>query len=618
VSGKQFDRIPPVRHGGEWQSLQRRNPLMRLGERLEQTTPFLLILLASLAAVFPLVLRGPSCGHDFDFHLLSWIEAATDWRKGLVYPHWLVTANYGAGEPRFIFYPPVSWFLGAALGGTASLILGQHGGWTVAPILLTWISILVSGCAVYALAREFASGAAATLGACLFVANPYLLFVAYERTAYAELLSTAFIALLLLLALRQRIAVVPLALVVAALWLTNAPAAVMGCYTLAVVAFLRMILERSFRPAWRVGLSCGAGIALAGFYLVPAAFEQRWVQIERAIDPGMRVEESFLFEHTGQPYHDAVLHTASVITVVLVCVGLLAAAFAWRYGSQEERKRKLLGIFTALLLGLLFLQLRVSDFIWHLASRLQFLQFPWRWLVVIGIAAAGTLALAMDWPNSGVVRRRALLLLAPIVIAASIWACSHNFYLPCDVDDAVSGQLTMFRDGSGVQGTDEYTARDADNSEVLQDIPQVRVLTNVDAELPSANAGDNPEWVSDFYFPTTAKAKTIVRDWSPQHRRIQIDADQQAFAVLTLMDYPAWQITLNGAVQTNRPHREDGLIALAIPAGRSTIDVRWRDTPDIYLGWALSGFAGLGLGILWLIDRRKRRSLHSDPGVMTR
>jgi hypothetical protein len=568
--------------------------------------PLIFILLASLAAIVPLLLRGPSCGHDFDFHLLSWMEAAIDWHKGLVYPHWLMTANYGAGEPRFIFYPPVSWFLGGALGGLGSILFGQHAGWTAAPILLTWIGIFGAGCAVYLLAREFASASAALVAACLFVVNPYLLFVSFERTAYAELLTTALIAVLLLLALRQRISIAPLAVTIAALWLTNAPAGVMGCYSLAFVAALRMILERRLTPGWRSGVSCIAGIALAGFYLVPAVFEQKWVQIERAIDPGMRVEESFLFMHTGQAYHDEVLHTASMVTVILVSIGIVAAAIAWRHRPQEQRKRNVLGILSAVLLGLFLLQLRGSDFIWRTAPRLKFLQFPWRWLAVISIVAAVLLAMALDRMKGENVKR----ILVPVIVAASVWWCLHHFYEQCDVDDAVSGQLAILHDGSGVEGTDEYTARDADNSEVLQDMPQVRVMTNIDAELPAANAGDNPEWASDFYFPTTAKATATVTDWSPQHRRIQIDAAQPAFAVLTLMDYPAWQVTLNGVRQTNRPHREDGLIALAIPTGRSTIDVAWRNTVDVYWGYGLSGF-----GVLVLLGLGVSGGRNADPSL---
>jgi len=561
------------------------------------TLHWLLLFLASTAAVLPLVLRGPSCGHDFDFHLLSWIETAADWRQGLVYPHWLVSANYGAGEPRFVFYPPLSWFLGAVLGTLAGL-LGPHIGWTAAPILLTWIALFAAGCAVYGLARDFASSNSAAIAACLFIANPYLLFVAYERTAYAELLSTALIALLLRFALRTRMAIVPLALIVAGLWLMNAPAAVMGCYTLAFLALLRVLFERSAMPAWRAGLSCVAGTSLAGFYLVPAAYEQRWVQIERAVSEGMRVQDSFLFEHTGQLYHDQVLHIASTITLMLASIGFVAIVAAWR----KQQQRRILVTLTTLLAALLFLQLRVSDIAWRMLPRLQFLQFPWRWLVVISIVAAVAVALALA--------REKLLVAAPvaaIVVAGSLWICTHRFYQQCDVDDSIDGQLSIFHSGAGVEGTDEYTARGADNSEVLQDIPQVRVLTNADAELPAANAGDNPEWISDWAFPTTAKATFKVTAWQPQHRSIQIDAAAPAFAVLTLMDYPAWQVTLNGRLDTDHGHREDGLIALAVPAGRSTIDVRWKNTPDIDWGRLLTALAAVLLLINGIASSRQRR-----------
>jgi hypothetical protein len=68
----------------------------------------LLIPLAALLAVLPLLLHGPSCGHDFDFHLLNWLEATSQLRH-LGWPHWAYTPAYNAGEPRFLFYPPLSW-----------------------------------------------------------------------------------------------------------------------------------------------------------------------------------------------------------------------------------------------------------------------------------------------------------------------------------------------------------------------------------------------------------------------------------------------------------------------------------------------------------------------------
>src|SRR5579863_1065150 len=117
-----------------------------------------LILLAAVAAVAPQLIRGNSCGHDFDFHLVSWFDCLNSWHHGIPYPHWTPSANFGAGEPRFIFYPPLTWMLGAALG----LILP----WQLVPLALAWVLLACTGLATRALARLALSDGASTLAGC--------------------------------------------------------------------------------------------------------------------------------------------------------------------------------------------------------------------------------------------------------------------------------------------------------------------------------------------------------------------------------------------------------------------------------------------------------------------
>jgi hypothetical protein len=302
----------------------------------------LLLPLAALLAILPLLIHGGSCGQDQVFHLQSWFDAAQQLRHGH-YPHWAFTAAWNAGEPRFQFYPPLSWLLGAVL----TMIFPAN----AAPIVYIFIALIAAGFAMYWLAKSFVSEEAALLAAALYLANPYMLFNAFERSAFAELLAAAWIPLLLLGILRTRPTVRGIAVPLALLWLTNAPAAVMGSYTLALLATLRVAFfirdkdichpERSaakskdpegaalsipldpFKPTpLRLALTyiAGAvlGLALPAFYLIPAAVERKYVQVAMAIIPNMRYQDNFLFAHTADAAHNAVNHTASMLALALI------------------------------------------------------------------------------------------------------------------------------------------------------------------------------------------------------------------------------------------------------------------------------------------------------------
>ena len=411
----------------------------------------ILIPIAALLATLPLILHGCSCGHDFDFHLQSWLDAAQQLRHGILYPHWAFSAAYNSGEPRFLFYPPLSWLLGALLTIVFPI--------AATPAIYTFIALTAAGFAMHYLARHFTTPNAALLAAILYLANPYMLFNAFERTAYAELLAAAWIPLLLLAVLRKRPTVPGLAIPIALLWLTNAPAAVMGCYTVALLATLRLLLtlrspqtmgtsdrnyenvgtpERSSAKAGAPDLShleigvlaspqpptetpvqlaltyiagTALGLTLPAFYLIPAAYERRYVQIAMAIIPNMRFQDNFLFGHTADAPHNTVLHTASLLAVTLLALTFAATLILLllkpRTSKLEAQSSQLEAgsdplsshlapvlLLTTTLIA--FLLLPISTPIWNHLPNLAFLQFPWRLLTILAAILAFTLALLFN------------------------------------------------------------------------------------------------------------------------------------------------------------------------------------------------------------------------------
>jgi hypothetical protein len=550
----------------------------------------LLIACTAFAAVGTLIVRGNSCGHDFDFHLLSWMEVTRAWHAGLVYPRWVQDANYGAGEPRMIFYPPVSWLLGG--------VLGTIFGWHAAPVLFVLLALSAAGSSMYLLAREWAPAHAAAFAACAYMVNPYAMFVAYERSALGELLAGAWLPLMVLFALRTRSSVAPLGLSVAALWLTNSPAAVMGSYLLAILALGMWIAEQRPWPALRAAGGMALGLGLAAFYIVPAAYEQRWVQIERAITPGMRVEDSFLFAHTANDFHNQVLRAASWIFLAEIVVGAIVAYLAWRKRADGCARV----VLSATLPMLLLLQLPFSDVIWKHTPHLKFLQFPWRWLLPLSVVSCVLAAMALGGSLSKGARAR---LPGFAIILALAVGGGWLFFQPCDDEDAVGAQVSAFLLGQGTQGTDEYTPVGADNASIQQDLPLVRVLRATEDDTADSTAGDNPEWRAGD--PGGITAKVAGKAWNAEHWVVSLSTPESGYAVLRLMDYPSWRVSVDGRQVVSRPVREDGLMAVPVTPGRHTIEVQWSATTDVVAGWVLSAIAVLGLVGTVVLERRGGR-----------
>lgn len=565
------------------------------------------IALAALLAVLPLLVRGTSCGHDLSFHLLNWMETATQWQHGTLRPWWAFHAAFGAGEPRFVFYPPLSWVVGAALG----LVLP----WAATPIAFTFLVLFLCGITMRLLLRAFVAPATAVAGACIYLANPYTLFVAYERTAYAELLAAAWMPLLLLAVVRLKLRPLHLACVIALLWLTNAPAAVIGCYSLLClgvvrVAFLarmqgvRTALTQAGAMVWATAL----GLAASAFYLVPAVTQRRFVQISMAVLPGMRPSDSFLFQHTSDPAHDAVLRSASWIAVGIL--GTAAASLttllllrrsprtynsmhargaALHHQAATERRFAIIAT-TILTLVIACLLTHYTSFVWAHAPELEFLQFPWRFLSILAPATVLLACLAAEritHARSTEVRRPwqpalLLIVLCGVVCCAS-WASHAAYAQPCDDEDAPSAQRTLYLSGAGAAPTDEYTPTDADNDALKPSLPQAWLARNADAP---------PD-------PSAARDVVALETHNPSHMVFNVPAASTSRTlVVRLRQFVGWRVTVDGSPVTPTPERDDGLFSIPLtPSASHRVELQYRWTTDESVGLLIS-LAALAAGVL--------------------
>jgi hypothetical protein len=537
----------------------------------------LVSLCVSLAVVTPFFFLGTASGHDVSFHMASWLDAANQWKQGVIFPRWTESANFGFGEPRFIFYPPLSWLLGAFLG---SIIPWQ----AVAVVFIVGVQTF-AGLSAYALLRELAdSRFAAVLGVACFAANPYAVLIIYMRSDFAELLAIAFFPLLLLATLRltgfftgegqsppfRRI--FPFAILFCAVWLSNAPAAVIATYGVTLLFVLAAFRSRSFRPLVHGFAGLVLGFGLASFYLIPAFYEQRWVNISGVLSGGLTPAENFLYAKTSDTEHDAFNRVASNIAVLLILWALGTGIAAWRTNSAaaSHRKSRFFLPVSVLATAATLLMLPVSSILWRFLPELRFLQFPWRWMSILALCAIiFTAASAHD------LLRWALPLLAALAIVGTAhYVAKHSWW---DSDDMPALQASM-NDGSGFEGTDEYDPVGDDRTDLPQKAPHAALLVT----------SSDPD--------THKEAKVVIEKWTVEHRVIRIATRRPGRLTLHLVDYPAWRVLLNGnAVSVQHPNGTRQMI-VPVPAGESELRVDFIRTIDRTAG----GWISIASLVTWM------------------
>jgi non-canonical purine NTP pyrophosphatase (RdgB/HAM1 family) len=517
--------------------------------------------------------------------MFSWMEVLGQWKDGIAYPRWAALAHWGYGEARFLFYPPASWTLGAALGAALP--------WKIVPGAYCWIVLMLAGGAMYRLAREWFPAPDALFAAVFYALNPYHLLIVYWRSAYAELLAAALLPLLLLCLLRlKRPGLRPtlwLSVTLAAAWLTNLPAAVMIHYSAAGLALLFALREfargadrgtdherwwspQTWRPLIQTGVEILLGAGLSSFYLLPAIHEQGWINLSEVLSPGVRPQDNFIFTTIADPDHNR--FNLLVSTVALAEIGILAFALwfsrrRWQtkslgtaaLGCPVARSATVAGESPWLLISAwgtvsALLMLSVSNVLWQHLPKLRFVQLPFRWLLCMNAALAMLLPMAAKrWTSR---------MLASAVLLAAVILAGYRIQPPWwDMASDIREMSDAIADGTGYEGADEYVPAGADPYELNKSLP--RVSDNTGAPVPS---------------------KILAWRQTEKHFKVHIAARRNL--VVRLFSYPAWEVVVNGKPTETQRTDVTGLIVIPIAAGDNDVQIHFLRTRDRVVGNVIS------------------------------
>ncbi len=531
--------------------------------------------------ILPMLYRGNASGHDMQFHVASWMDVAQQWRQGVLYPRWAAGANYGFGEPRFIFYPPISWLAGAALGSVLP--------WRVVPGALIWLTLVLAGLSMWRLARSGLPETDAILAAVFFAANPYTLMVVYFRSDYAELIAAALFPLLVLgilrIAANDRKAIAGTAVVFAAIWLSNAPEAVLASYSAAALLVVLSVIKKSLAPVLAGGAALAAGLGLAAYYILPAAYEQRWVDIGQVLSIELKPVENFLFTHADNPEFVWFNWRMSMIACLMLSATAIAAVFTARRRRAAPEVWWTLAALTALIVCLMS---RYSLPVWDHLPKLRFVQFPWRWLGPLAVPCSIFLAMGFSglrkkwlaWIGVWAV----LAILLNVMILTAWW---DNQDIP-DLKRAIAS-------GQGYEGTDEYAALGGDRTDLPMDAPHASAVNDDGDPIDAADG-----------------VRLHVQGWDAEEKHIGVESKVPLNLAPKLEYFPAWHVDVNGRPATAIPAQDTAQLLVPLQPGTYQVDIRMAHAWDRTAGGLISAFTAASM-LGWALAAARRRRIGALP-----
>ena len=543
----------------------------------------MLIGLASLLLGLPTILDGLPTGGDSRFHV-RWVDGFTrELWDGTILPRWLNDGLLGYGSPVFYFYPPLGYVTAAGLGPPDAL------GADLRLIILTIALRALAGLASYLWLARAAPAGTALAGALLYVSAPYPLIVdSYLRGAYAELWGFVWLPLMLhaveRIRARSQAGFAELALAWAGLLLSHLPSAIVA----ASVPFVYALVRQGWQPGSLVKLLAAMvlGLLLAAFALLPALALLDEVGRAALLTAQRPWADGFVGIGLlrDEPAKAGVtLLNLGMLTVAIVAIGTARSRF-----DLGGRDRWLLAT-GAIALVAAFMTIPLSAPLWHLLPPLPYVQFPWRFNLVLSLALAGLMP--------AVLLRLARIRRLDRLLRLALWA---GVVAGLAID--AFGLYKYWPDG------ERGAARVAEARraiEVPQHLPLEWVPRTASGGVDLLLADRGPKR------PIVIEGEARVLGWSSGGRPFRVDVATEARIVVPRLHFTGVEVRADGrAIEHVAAWGPLGLVCFTLPPGRHELTIEQRMLPVEWTGLVISV-----LGLALLIAVSSSRSLAARAGL---
>ena len=527
--------------------------------------------------------------HD-DLQMMRQLEMEKCFKDGQIPCRWIQDMGYGFGFPLFNFYPPLPYLIGQGIR-----LIGYS---FVTVVKLTFaLSFVISGIAMYLLAKDFFGRLGGVVSAIFYIWAPYHALDVYVRGAMNEAWALAWFPLIFwaaykLIASKKKATgwTIGLALSWFALLTSHNLMVLIFSPLFAVWVLIHLWHKGSWHKIPQLVVSGILALGLAAFFTLPAFMEQGLVQVETLVQGYYEyiahfadLNQLFISRFWGFGasvwlQNDKMSFQIGHIHWILSLVvgGWLIRKLLKEKSSVFKKLKKnpiLLVALFMLLVGWFaaFMAHYRSTPIWLAITPLKFVQFPWRFVAITTFAfsfTAGAVVVILKDKRIG----RWIIGLLIIGLVVFNW----NYFLP---ENGKMGPLTDEEKFSGAAWELQQTAGIFDY-------------------LPKA-AKEAPK-MPQKYLAEVMQGTGEIKDtrqgtnWAEFGANIESDS---AVIRLGIFQFPNWRVFVDGT-EVNTFVAEDekwGRMYVEIPKGEHFVRAQLFNTPVRSAGNLISLVTWIGL-----------------------
>lgn len=564
------------------------------GQKFGKLIPISLIIFLTIPTVWQLLKPGFFPMQD-DLQAFRVHQMDRCFDDGQIPCRWVPDAGYQYGYPQFNYYPPLPYYIGAALHRVGLQYID-----TVKVLFI--FGYFASALAMYWLVKNITDKYSGVVAALLYTYIPYKAVEVYVRGALSEFWAQIFFPLIFLgiyKVIKTRklhwsilLALSIFGLMTTHLLMTQIFVPIAGLWTL----FWLWSDRQKGKTA--VSVAClftsGAlGFGLSAFFVLPVLFERQYVHLETLLSGYFDYRAHFLSLHkmllsmewgygsSGFPDEKLNLSTGVVHWILGLIVAPIIALILYKKGRQNKKISLIVFGLAGLELFVLFMMHMKSSPIWiHLPS-MWFLQFPWRIMAV----SIFLLSLIISYTSHQIGKWKYVFGVVGIAVAFVMYI---NFFVPKDWY-----YITDKEKFSGVSWEKQLTISIFDYLPVAATLPPIEKAPLAPEVLEGNVEFHNYVKGSDFHRgELTAKEDSIIR--------------------IPMYDFPGMEVKLDVqkvAYRIDDCRDQDfcyGLMTIDVPKGHHYLSVDLKDTPVRTVGNILTL---ISLGVLGYVGPVRGRKI---------